>query len=160
MVAPCAANPGEVLRELNRILSKQLRDQFVTAAYLLIDTQKRKALYSAAGHPPLLRWRDGKLERLESNGIVFGIVQQPDYPICELPLYPGDRFLLYTDGAIEPENEKGESFGDCKIEQVFRDNQSRSSSDFIDQMLSELRQWQPARLTQQDDITLILIDVK
>ena len=104
------------------------------------------ALYSAAGHPPLLRWRAGKLERIESNGIVFGILPQPDYPVCEMPINPGDRFLLYTDGAIEPENSNGESFGDCKLEQVFRNNQSRPASEFIDQLLFEIRQWQPAFL--------------
>ncbi len=45
-VAHRAHDPREVLRGLNRILSGQLHDQFVTAAYLLIDTQNRKALYS------------------------------------------------------------------------------------------------------------------
>ena len=159
MVVACANNPGAVLGELNHILSKQLHDQFVTAAYLLIDTKMRMALYSAAGHPPLLRWRAGKLERIESNGIVFGILPQPDYPVCVMLINPGDRFLLYTDGAIEPENSNGESFGDCKLEQVFRNNQSRPASEFIDQLLFEIRQWQPAFLPQQDDITLIVIDV-
>jgi phosphoserine phosphatase RsbU/P len=33
-VLPCAENPGEVLRELNRILCAQLHDRFVPAAYL------------------------------------------------------------------------------------------------------------------------------
>jgi hypothetical protein len=34
MVVPCAHDPVEVLRRLNRILSGQLRGQFVSAAYL------------------------------------------------------------------------------------------------------------------------------
>ena len=158
-VVPCAHAPREVLRGLNRALSGQLRDQFVTAAYLLIDTQNGKALYSAAGHPPLLRWREGKLERIESNGIVFGIIPEPDYPVCEMAIRPGDRFLLYTDGVIEPMNVRGDSFGDCKLEQVVRDNQSRPPSELVDQLLFEIRRWQPASLVQQDDITLIVIDV-
>jgi sigma-B regulation protein RsbU (phosphoserine phosphatase) len=49
-VLPCAHDPREVLRTLNRSLSGQLRNQFVTASYLWIDTEKRTALYSAAGH--------------------------------------------------------------------------------------------------------------
>jgi len=28
-----------------------------------------------------------------------------------------------------------------------------------DQLLSEIRRWQPASVTQQDDITLVIIDV-
>jgi len=48
-----ADDPTEVLRRLSGLLSGQLRGQFVSAAYLWIDTEQRKARYSAAGHPPL-----------------------------------------------------------------------------------------------------------
>ncbi len=73
-VMHCAHDPGEVLRELNRILSPQLRAQLVSAAYLWLDTENRVGSYSAAGHPPLLHWREGKLERIESNGVLFGVL--------------------------------------------------------------------------------------
>ena len=126
-VVPCAHDPREVLRGLNRILFRQIHDQFVSAAYLWLDTENRKASYSAAGHPPLLRWREGKLERIESNGLLLGVIPDPDYPVCDLPIYSGDRFLLYTDGVIEPENASGDSFGDWKLEEVVRNNQSRSA---------------------------------
>ena len=158
-VVPSAHDPREVLRGLNRVLFRQVRDQFVSAAYLWLDTENRKALYSAAGHPPLLRWREGKLERIESNGLLFGVAPDPDYPVRDLPIYSGDRLLLYTDGVIEPENASGESFGECKLEEVVRNHQSRSPSDLSDQLLTEIRLWQPASLAQQDDITLIIVDV-
>jgi sigma-B regulation protein RsbU (phosphoserine phosphatase) len=124
-----------------------------------VDTEHGKALYSAAGHPPLLRWRDGRLERIESNGLLFGIVPDPDYPVCDLSIHTGDRFLLCTDGVIEPQNARGDSFGDKKLEEVVRNNQSRPASELSDQLLSEIRLWRPASLAQQDDITLIVIDV-
>jgi len=60
---------------------------------------------------------------------------------------------------IEPENVNGESFGDSKLEQVMRENQLRPPSELSDRLLSELRHWQPASTAQQDDITLIVIDV-
>jgi sigma-B regulation protein RsbU (phosphoserine phosphatase) len=158
-VVPCAHDPREVLRGLNRILFRQLHGQLVTAAYLWLDTENRRALYSAAGHPPLLRWREGKLEAIESNGLLFGVIPDPDYPVCDLSIHSGDRFLLYTDGVIEPQNASGDFFGDWKLEQVVRNNQSRPSSELSDQLLFEIRLWQPASLAQQDDITLIVIDV-
>ena len=78
-----ADDPGEVLRRLSDILSGQLRGQFVSAAYLWIDTESRTARYSAAGHPPLLFWRaaDGTLARIESNGLLFGAPFKGDYPV-------------------------------------------------------------------------------
>jgi phosphoserine phosphatase RsbU/P len=158
-VVACADDPAAVLRGVERALSGQLQDQFVSAAYLWLDTENGKALYSAAGHPPLLRWSQGKLESIQSNGLVFGVLSKGDYPVREIPIATGDRFLLYTDGMIEPENAKGESFGDRRLEQVLRENQSRPSSELSERLLSELRQWQPASKAQQDDITLIVIDV-
>ena len=113
-VVPCAHDPREVLRGLNRILFRQSLNRFASAAYLWLDTENRKAVYSAAGHPPLLCWREGKLERIESNGLLFGVTPDPDYPVRDLPIYSGDRFLLYTDGVIEPENASGDSFGDVQ----------------------------------------------
>jgi len=76
-----------------------------------------------------------------------------------MPIQPGDRFLLYTDGVTEPENAHGDSFGDIRLEQVVRDNQWRPPSELSDELLAEIRHWQPTSITQQDDITLIVIDV-
>jgi sigma-B regulation protein RsbU (phosphoserine phosphatase) len=158
-IVPFAQDPQEVLRGLNRALSGQLRNQLVSASCLWVDTEDRTALYSAAGHPPLLRWREGKLERIESNGLLFGVIPEPGYPVCGLPINPGDCFLLYTDGLIEPGNSRGDSFGDYRLELVVRRNQSCSPSELADQLLSEIRLWQAASDTQQDDITLIVVDV-
>jgi phosphoserine phosphatase RsbU/P len=159
-VVPCAHDPGAVLRGLNHLLSRQLRGQFVSAAYFWLDTGNRTALYSAAGHPPLLRWQGGRLERMESNGILFGVIaESDDYPVCKIAIAPGDRFLLYTDGVTEPENARGNAFGDSRLEQVVRDNQRRAPSELSDDLLAQVRLWQPAPLTQQDDITLIVVDV-
>jgi serine phosphatase RsbU (regulator of sigma subunit) len=59
----------------------------------------------------------------------------------------------------EPQNVSGDSFGDRKLEQVVRDNQSRPPSELSEQLLSEIRVWQSVSVAQQDDITLIVIDV-
>ena len=158
-VVACADDPPSVLRGVERTLSGQLRGQFVSAAYLWLDTENRKALYSAAGHPPLLRWSQGKLESIQSNGLIFGVMSGCEYPVREISITAGDRFLLYTDGLIEPEDTNGESFGDRRLEEVVRENQYRPSSELSDRLLSELRRWQPVPAAQQDDITLIVIDV-
>ena len=156
-----AHNPTEVLRRLGSTLASELLGQFVSAAYLWIDSETRTARYSAAGHPPLLHWNAacGSLTRIESNGLLFGVPIDGDYPARDIALTAGDRLFLYTDGFTEPENAAGESFGDARLEQVVRANQSRPAPELAERLLTELRAWQSAGLTQQDDITLIVIDV-
>jgi len=71
----------------------------------------------------------------------------------------GDRFLLYTDGVTEPENEAGEQFGNNRLEQLMRDNRSRTVSELSQRLMAEIRAWKPLAMTQHDDITLIAIDM-
>jgi len=160
-VTGLAADPAQLLGGLNRILSAELRGQLTSAAYLWLDTESHAARYSAAGHPSLLWWKDGRgeLQRIESNGLLFGVAQDSEYPVCSLTVEPRDRLLIYTDGLTEPENARGESFGDQQLEQVVRDNRSQPASELLQQLLFALRKWQPAAVSQQDDITMIVVDV-
>ncbi|MBZ5653708.1 MAG: PP2C family protein-serine/threonine phosphatase [Acidobacteriia bacterium] len=160
-VVTFADDPAQVLRGLNRILSTELRGHLTSAAYLWIDTESQSARYSAAGHPPLLFWRNtrSELQRIESNGLLFGVTNDSEFPVRNLAIESRDRFLMYTDGMVEPEGARGESFGDRQLEQVVRNNRSQPASELSRQLLSELQNWQRASMTQQDDITLIVIDV-
>jgi sigma-B regulation protein RsbU (phosphoserine phosphatase) len=160
-VAAVANDPSELLCRLRSILSGQLQGQFVSAAYLWIDSESRTARYSAAGHPPLLCWRTCKrtLERIESNGQLIGVPFDGGFPVHEIPFCSGDRFLLYTDGLTEPENAAGEPFGDHKVEQILHDNASRPAAELSLLLLNQVRAWSSPSTPQQDDITFLLIDV-
>jgi len=160
-VAVHADYPAQVLSGLNRILSSEAHGQFASAAYVWMDSENRKVLYSAAGHPPLLCWRNtsGEMQRVESNGLLFGVEPDSEYPVCCVALAPSDRFLLYTDGVTETENAAGEAFGDRELERVVRDNRLQPAPELSRRVLSELQRWRPAAVSQQDDITLIVVDV-
>lgn len=160
-VAASAAAPEAVMKGLNGILSHQLRGQFVTAAYLFLDVERRRALYSAAGHPPLLHWNaaERRIEKIESNGLLFGVLKETDYPVQDVPCGPGDRFLLYTDGLVEAENGAEEAFGDRRLGELISTNAELPASELSAVILQELGRWQSQSGTQQDDVTLIVIDV-
>jgi sigma-B regulation protein RsbU (phosphoserine phosphatase) len=159
-VTASAAAPDEVMRGLNQILSNQLRGQFVTAAYLYLDLAAGRARYSSAGHPPMLYWRaaDGRLESVVSNGLLFGVVKQAEYPESDFEIQRGDRFVLYTDGLIEAENDVGKAFGD-RLRELAYELSSRSANELSSSVLDELRAWRATGSNQQDDITLLVIDL-
>jgi sigma-B regulation protein RsbU (phosphoserine phosphatase) len=158
--AGSAQDPAAVLQALDRALSSQAHGRLVSAAYLWIDTEARVARYSAAGHPPLLVWRaaSGDLLRIESNGLLFGVAPNSGYPVCGVPFQAGDCFLLYTDGVTEAENSSGEAFGDRKLEEVLRSNHAHSAPGILEQIVAGVRAWQGASQSQQDDITLLVIE--
>jgi sigma-B regulation protein RsbU (phosphoserine phosphatase) len=160
-VAAWADDPAQLLRRLGTTLRSHLRGQYVTAAYLWLDMETRTARYSAAGHPPLLRWQaaTGTLTRIESNGLLFGVAEDSAYPACEIRFDRGDRFLLYTDGLTEPESATGEPFGDSRLEQVLRECQAQPAQELAGQLLTAVAAWLPASVPQQDDITFLIIDV-
>jgi sigma-B regulation protein RsbU (phosphoserine phosphatase) len=156
-----ADTPGTLLGELNQRFTHSLRSQLVTAAYLYVDLAAPRALYSAAGHPPLLYWdsTSAELRSVESNGLLLGVAEKTDYPVRELPLRPGDRFLLYTDGLSEAENGAGETFGERRLADVIRAQRDAPAPELSARILDELRRWRPPAAAQQDDVTWIVVDV-
>jgi sigma-B regulation protein RsbU (phosphoserine phosphatase) len=107
----------------------------------------------------MLLTRNGTFQRIESNGLVFGVLPHAEYPVRGIPLFPGDRLILYTDGVVEPENANGQSFGDFRLEQVVLDSRSLPPSGLVDRLLNEIRSWPPRSIGQMDDITLVVMDV-
>ena len=76
--------------------------QFVTGQVLRVDLQTGTAGIVNAGHPFPLRLRHGRVEEIEL-GIEppFGVLPGKDFQVQALPLEPGDRIVLLTDGMQE-----------------------------------------------------------
>lgn len=161
-VVDSAHNPSEVLQRLNKILGDQLKGQFVTAAYLFVDTTSHKAYYSAAGHPPLLYWDSAakKSNLIESNGLPIGVMKEIEYPTLKLSFNSGDRYILYTDGLIEAEDLNHAAFGDRRLSEVIWSHANSSVDEISSTMQEELKKWQQKSDSQQDDITWIIIGIK
>ena len=58
-----ADQPAAVLAGLNETLWDQLAGQYVTAAYLFIDTRSALIRYAAAGHPYMVHLTHGGQRR-------------------------------------------------------------------------------------------------
>ena len=102
-----ARRAGVGLAEQVRLASDGLaehapRDGFVTGQVGRIDLRTRTATIVNAGHPLPLRLRDGRVNRVELEvDPPFGTLRGHEYRVQRLPLEPGDRLLLFTDGMLE-----------------------------------------------------------
>ncbi len=108
--AASATQPQELLTAMNRDLTGLVESgRFITAAAVVFDPSRQTAQLSWAGHPhPLLfRNHDAQLLHLPSD-LPLLIDENKTYTqSLSLSLRPGDRLLLYTDGATDVTNPQG-----------------------------------------------------
>ena len=159
-----ASEPAKVLSGLNKALCGKFTRNFVTAAYVYLDLENHLMRYAGAGHPPVLRYRGstGKTTEVLENGLVLGMFADAAYTALELPLEPGDRHVLYTDGIPEAANPAQEMYGADRFMRFLESNHSLTADQFVDGFLGEIARWtgQSADRGQQDDITLLVFDFK
>ena len=118
--SPHASDPARVLAGLNQSLCGKFKHHFVTAAYIFVDMEKKSMSYAAAGHPPLLLWRasTGTASEVLENGLLLGLFPEATYSAVEMPLEPGDKAVLYTDGILETTSPSEQEFGDGPLQRV------------------------------------------
>ncbi len=94
--------PAEVMKNLNvRMAGQKLSGyQFTTCCYCLLNTKTLELTYARAGHPyPILIRPEKQPEQLEIRGSLLGIFENAEYTQQTIQLQPGDKLLLYSDGA-------------------------------------------------------------
>lgn len=152
-----ADDPAEVLRRMNGSLCGNVQGQFVTAAYVYLNSESGELRYSAAAHPPMLWLRENTILPIEENGLLLGAFDFADYTTKTLPLRHGDRILLYTDGMLEAESTAGEEFGVERLASLLRDNRDLSAEECARSMMKTVMQWSAA---QSDDLTVMVCDYR
>jgi len=160
-----AEDPARVLSGLNAALCGKFEEHFVTAAYVYIDLEQGLMRYSGAGHPPLLRKAIGDpAKELERNGLMLGLFPEASYSSIEMPLTPGDRYLLYTDGVSEAMNGSREEFGKARLLEFLEVHEDSAADKFSEELMTRLRQWSNGSSgtgngVQEDDVTVLVLDL-
>ena len=95
-------SPAEVMKNLNsRMATQKLSGyQFATCCYCLLNIETLELTYARAGHPYPVLLRPGEApKQLEVRGSLLGVFKDADYSEDKIQLQPGDKILLYSDGA-------------------------------------------------------------
>ena len=101
------ASPAHFAATMNNELAGLIKgdDSFAAGLCGLIDLESRTFTFSGAGGPPgLLMHSDGTHEALEFPGMPSGVLEDAPYEEAAVDFVPGDRVLLFSDGAIEVRN--------------------------------------------------------
>jgi len=150
--------PDVSLAELNDdICGQDLSScNFCTAVYGVLDVASLTLTYAQAGHPaPVLVRRDGSFESLEAAGCLLGVFDDAQFESRQVSLEPGDRVVLYTDGACDSlAGETSSSFTD-----IFGSTLTLPRTDMMMEITSRIEKACSEGM-QVDDITVMALDIE
>lgn len=160
MVATDKHRPDQLLRGMNRLLSKQMPSgKFVTMASCAYDPASGKLQWARAGHPPglLRRAATNQVEQLLGDGFAIGFLDDVEYSRLETELEPGDSLLMFTDGLSEAQNRSGENFGLGRLADALqRTSLHATTSEILTAVLDAFDLFRQERLVK-DDVTLMVL---
>jgi phosphoserine phosphatase RsbU/P len=150
-----AADPSRFLSGMNSALLGNTQNQFVTAAYVHLNSESGELRYSAAAHPPLLLLRSGRVTQIEKNGLMLAAFAFASYSTAVHKLEAGDRMVMYTDGILEASNAAGDFFGPDALCDLLKRTRDLSPALAADAIVSSVQQWSGK---QDDDLTVLICD--
>ena len=154
--------PAEVAAHLNRLFPfDAITGQFATLIYGVLAVAggaRSEFRYVSAGQPnPVHVPAGGAPVYLESCGFPIGLAAE-EYEERVVPLEPGDRLYLYSDGVPEALNPDGQHFGSPQLLEAIGRTRSLSLRESVDAVLAEVARWHgPAR--PQDDISILAAEI-
>lgn len=152
-------SPGEVLARMNRQLCEAMGEEgSITIGVGVIDLSSDTVLYASAGHlSPYIVKTDGTFHAVECSSLPIGFDPEAVYEEKCLQLDTGDRFVLYTDGLIEADDEGGSMYSFEGLEAEFSTwGPGLDMAKFVDDWLLRMdERCGPGR----DDRTVVVLDL-
>ncbi|WP_432738656.1 SpoIIE family protein phosphatase [Maridesulfovibrio sp. FT414] len=94
--------PEMVLEALNNSFQmEQQNNLYFTMWYGVYCKSERTLTFSSGGHPPALLVSGGTAQQLRTPGMIVGGMPDMTYVSKSVPVEPGARFFLYSDGVYE-----------------------------------------------------------
>jgi serine phosphatase RsbU (regulator of sigma subunit)/DNA-binding NarL/FixJ family response regulator len=148
-----------------RILMDARAGLFVTAFYGVLDPSTGVLTYCNAGHSPpyLLRAGSGaEMEVLHRTGMALGVIEEETWTQATVRVRPGDVLLLYTDGIVDAQDQRGKVFGNRRLRERVQAGarlsagQRPSAQEIQDALLADVHRFMGGA-PQFDDIALMIV---
>lgn len=154
-------SPEHLLAETNLILEHIMpKEMFVTMMFLVFDLETKTLCYSNAGHNPLLvcSGKNGQCEFIELRGPALGITSLARYQQKQIPLHPGDLFVIYTDGVTEAFNLQKEMFEESRLIEAVAASARAPADEVIMHIKTRLDEFTTGAM-QSDDVAMIAMKI-
>jgi serine phosphatase RsbU (regulator of sigma subunit) len=155
LYAETADDLGRLLRSVNRLFCESTAAQHYASLFLAdYDDATGRLRYANCGHlPPLLLHADSTVCRLTPTATVLGMFEEWECAVSEVRLEPGDTLLLYTDGATEARNDRGEEYGEARLLEALSRRRHLPVFPLVWELQWAIRSFGGSR--RHDDLTLV-----
>jgi sigma-B regulation protein RsbU (phosphoserine phosphatase) len=160
---PALAPPAEVADRLNRMFPFNQADQYFTMVYAVLepgdDGRSGLLRFVSAGHPGLVHLpASGAPAVLDGRGFPVGLAGAP-YEEQTLPLGPGDRVVLYSDGVSEAPDARNRVFGSDRLLAALERDRAAPLQRAVDGLVFEVVRWCGAP-GPRDDVSVLAVEVE
>lgn len=154
---------GEIMNQANLHTRKDIKQGIpIALLYTILDTNDRTMRLCSAGQmqPIHVSSKTKEVKFIETRGDNFplGVLEDVEYKETYFHLNPGDRVVLYTDGAVEAMNSSREMFGFDKLLQVVQNSQSIDADSLLNKIIGRIQKFMNGA-PQNDDMTVIVLSV-
>ena len=152
--------PAAVVDRFNRLMLDEIQaEQYFTMVFAVVDRRNGRLDLVQAGHPhPMLVHRDGRVHRLGHGGMPVGLIDGAVYDQVTIPVLPGDRLVLVSDGFTECPLPDGSDFGEDGLVDSLRRSSDLGGMDLLEAMIWDLSQ-RAGIDTFPDDVSGIVLDL-
>lgn len=115
---------------------------------------------AGAGHPPaMLVRRDEKPRLLESRSAILGLLEDAvdAEATLQVPVRPGDRLIIYTDGLTESFNSQQEMLGVEGLKEIVYDAARLPLPMMKQSIIDRVAAWRSGPAV--DDISLVVLEI-
>jgi serine phosphatase RsbU (regulator of sigma subunit) len=146
------------VERINRFLNDRTKgSKYATVFYCLLDRSGRLHYINGGHCAPILISQTGRYEYLEATAMPLGMLPEAEFKVEERQLSPGDRMVIYTDGATEAQNPHGEFFGRKQLREIVVAHAGDDCAALHDALLRTVKNF-ISDAPQADDITLVVVE--
>ena len=157
LVSPGADVTSLVGRLNNFIQVNTSFDKFITFFYGEFNLNEKSFRYVNAGHNlPYLFRKNGTTKRLETGGLLLGMLPNMPYQSETIQMEAGDLIFLFTDGVTEAKNAHDEDFEEERLESVLRSALHLPVKDMLTLVVEAVRA-HCVGMPQSDDLTMMAV---